>query len=889
MGKEKENMKSNKTKVLEFFLKYSSNHEFEKCPKFTTQYLSENLSMQRTNLSSILNQLVRDGDIIKINGRPVLYQLSEEKCIKKDEFEALIGWDSSLKEAVMLAKAAILYPQSNPHILLSAESGSGVEYFTKIMYNFAVKSRVLKNGAPFIVVDCKTFFDNSEDLHKVLFGSKNNDGAIHEADQGLLLIKNVELLPGIEKKDLFNYINATKHISSLGNMVRLSKDYKCIVVCSVSGNTNFDVLNLYRNKMDYTIEILPFCQKSIKERYNFLVKFLKEEAKKLNRQLIVTTNILHSLLLYDVKGSVRGFKNDLHTGCANGYVRLHAENHHNIELLLSDFPNYVRKGMIYYKNHREEIDKLISTDCRYTFSKNEVLKSTIKNKKIDFYHSIDTKKKELKKANVSETEIENIISAQLQSEFDKYFNDLSNRIGSKVGLKKIVSSKLIDLVDEFMYEVESKIGTCQNEKIFFVLCLHLNSALIKTSTKQRVTNEMVKKLMDNYPQQFQIVKNFISKIENEFKVKFDVDETIVILLIILKMRKINNVPKVATLIAMHGDGAAASIVKVVNSLSKEKNVYAYDLLLDKDMESVYDEFKQLILKVNCEKGILLIYDMGSIRIMAESISSETGISIKCLEMPIPLIGLTSSNMASDEKNLDDIYDYLQENFKYIQYTRTSSNKEIIVIISSDDVEEIKVKSYLQANFELDHIDLVAIKIQEDIELYNEINQISNKGKIIGIISNERKNLAQYPYINIDNLLNGNYHSFEELLAQPNKENYDDELNDIFDYLKEQFTSLKIDDMKSYFIKFVDQLALIDGVGLNNDTKIGLIVHLVCLVDRILNHKTPAVNFMAYTILKKYENLVSIIRSLLISIEEAFDIKINDVEIATIISIIKKDK
>ena len=50
------------------------------------------------------------------------------------DFENLIGYNQSLNEAVMLAKAAILYPQGSPHILLTAESGSGVKYFAKNVY-----------------------------------------------------------------------------------------------------------------------------------------------------------------------------------------------------------------------------------------------------------------------------------------------------------------------------------------------------------------------------------------------------------------------------------------------------------------------------------------------------------------------------------------------------------------------------------------------------------------------------------------------------------------------------------------------------------------------------------------------------------------------------------
>ena len=58
-------MKSNKVKVFEFIKEYSITQSTDEYPKLTTQYLSEKLDMQRTNLSSILNQLVKEGKITK--------------------------------------------------------------------------------------------------------------------------------------------------------------------------------------------------------------------------------------------------------------------------------------------------------------------------------------------------------------------------------------------------------------------------------------------------------------------------------------------------------------------------------------------------------------------------------------------------------------------------------------------------------------------------------------------------------------------------------------------------------------------------------------------------------------------------------------------------------
>ena len=114
-------MKTKKEILLEFIQEYSNQYQMEEYPQLTTLFLSEKLNMQRTNISTLLNQLVKEGKVKKIDGRPVLYQLVFNENEKRD-FESLIGHDQSLKEAIMLAKAAILYPSVLPKIQIGRAS-----------------------------------------------------------------------------------------------------------------------------------------------------------------------------------------------------------------------------------------------------------------------------------------------------------------------------------------------------------------------------------------------------------------------------------------------------------------------------------------------------------------------------------------------------------------------------------------------------------------------------------------------------------------------------------------------------------------------------------------------------------------------------------------------
>ena len=115
-------MKSTKDVVYEYIQKINVEEK-----GVETKKIAEDLNMQRSNVSALLNTLVKEKLVIKTNTRPVLYRINDEALNEhdKDSFNQLIGADGSLKNAVQLAKAAILYPNYGLDVLVSAGGGCG--------------------------------------------------------------------------------------------------------------------------------------------------------------------------------------------------------------------------------------------------------------------------------------------------------------------------------------------------------------------------------------------------------------------------------------------------------------------------------------------------------------------------------------------------------------------------------------------------------------------------------------------------------------------------------------------------------------------------------------------------------------------------------------------
>ena len=862
--------KNNKERVYEFITTYSLEYEHDEYPRFTTNFLSQKLNMQRTNLSSILNQLVNEGKLIKQKGRPVMYQyinLSEEA---EQVFKKLIGYDQSLKDAVAGAKATILYPKGKPSILITAQRGCGAHYFAETVFEFAVKSGVVKNREALLVFDCKAYQENPDYRQKLLFGTEDEVGILNQSEDGMLFINHIDMLPAYERRRL------------------LSTKERGILICRTDLSVDQEIYHSLQERTDFEIKLPNLNERSMEERFQLIQCFLYDEIKNIGKNLEMDSNILSALLLYESDDNVTGLKKDIHTGCVNCYARKGSSKNKFIEILLSDFPTYVRKGLIYSKTHKEELEELVSEQYVYAFTHSTMLKKQAQKseEKRDIYQSIDDRKKKYKKQEIEEEEIDTYVSVALKEDFQKHYNELSGKISNRSMLENIIANKMIEHVDLFLKKAEETFQIKYDEKIMCALCLHMNSALIRNESKQRVSNEEIVQMTVSYPQEYQLAQEFILETEEVFHTRLNVDEIVFVMMFLLEER-VTKKQQVVTLIAMYGDHSAQEVVKTVNILSNENNTYAFNLPLDQNMKEAYEDFKKEIIRIDQGKGIILIYDMGSLRTMAESIAAETNIDIRFVESPITLIGVACSNKASEEKGIEEIYGYLQENFKTAAYSRNydGSNK-IVVITSKSEIEAEKIQRFINENMSWNNVKIRRIVAANEGQLYSMIDSIAEEGEIVGIVGDYDPLLHQYQFIDVNQLMKSEKSNLDDYIQTQNELGKTG-ITETYEYLEENFKELDMAKVKVYLDDFMNKVQDLLKVRLDENKKIGLIIHIVCLLDRIRQKYTPSISFIASGVIDKNKEMVSEVKKLLGPIENEFNVYINDTEIATIITIIRE--
>ncbi len=876
-------MKLTKDLVFEYMIAQAQDHAKE--IQFTTQELSEALKMQRSNLSKLLNELVKDRRLKKTNGRPVYYsiiQKQEESC-----FNQMIGCQSSLKQVVQLTKAALLYPGNALPILIVGPDGSGKSLLASLVYAFAKETGVLTQDAPFIKINCRYLENETDEKCKEIFFSPDS-GALQRAKNGILFIDHINCLCHDVQNNLLEEVeraqSSTSHI---------------IWIYSVDDAINPSQLSLYTSKFSIIADLPPLGKRTLEERFELIQYFFQKEASRMQKSIKINAELLRCLLLYPCQFNVKQLQKDIQLGCANGYARNFDTHMEQMEVRIHDFPNYVRKGFLYYRKYRTQIEALIPQNYLYTFSAQttnayEEASTAPQNPRDNFYNMIDRKVEELKEHGIDEEDIATIIQSDLDYNFYKSNQSMTKKEINKESLSKIVDPKIIRFVDRFLKEASLRFERIYPDSIFCAICLHLSSMLERQKKSQKISNEQIVKIVKDYNEEYIFCSKFTNDWENELDLHFPVDE-IAFLTMFICQNQFDTMAeqKPVVLVAMHGNSTASSIVEVTDALVQDDNVFAFDLQLDIDMQQIYEDFKQTILEIHQGKGILLLYDMGSLQSMANMVAAETGIEIKTICVPATLIALDSSRKASCHDSLEEVYQEVIDSYQQLypeleqSYQKQGKPQVIITLCMTGEGAAVQMKNYIAQNIHLENTDIIPLAISDHEYLLKKVNQIQKNQKIVCIIGAYDPEFYGIPYIPVSTLFSTPADKLDILLSLETTEavmsvNYDV----IYAYLQEQLEGFDIQLLKEVLPRVIVRIKKATH-GLSSDQEIGLFMHIACSIYRMQQQEVLPKNEQQQRIIAKNKRLYHDLKEFLSVIEQEFYVQFTDDEFANMIQIIKK--
>ncbi len=874
-------MKTTKEIIFEFVQKELMTDENYK-DGISTLAVANEFNLQRSNVSTILNELVKEERLQKTNTRPVLYKLLQTtQALSYSDDKILIGSEGSLSKALQIAKAAILYPKNSLNVLVSAKPGCGTTYFVYMMYLYAKQAKVFTDDAMFFKVNCRHFKENIDELDDLLF--KTATGELEKsyfglAKGGMLFIDNADLLNAYQKNLLSDFLETGIIYSEDRKKVLDCHDVFLVLSCNPGSEAQMS------QKIPMVIELPELKDRPLQERLDLINYFFTIEANNAKRNIELKRDVLEALLLADIPHNIKGLEFEIKKASATACVRVMDTSEASIEVTISDLNQETQRSLIRMRTQSNEISQLLGTQELFIYDCSHGFKSCVDIKSKDLYEEMKEQYIELSKRGVNVETIHDVINNHVTNLFEQYkYYQSFNSTYDIEQLSKIVDSKLIHLVQNLMGQCKDQLQRDFKSHVFYGLCLHMNSLLTLPLDHKRVDNEKVIHIVQDYPKEYAISSQFAQKFEEVFGIHLSMEEIVIITMFLLKDDDSVEV-KPQLLYIFHGNGIASSLKEVTNTLTHCNNAYSYDLLLDKDSKDALEEIRSLILRIDNGAGVIVIYDMGSIKTMLDTIAEESNVKIRYIYFPITLVGLDVARKCMQEEDLDYIYHTTVREVSNMFIQKSSRKSVIITLCHTGEGGAYQLKQYIDQYSKLG-MKTIPFSISKRDLLIQQIMDLKKIYNIHCFVGTYDPKLMGIPFISMTKIFENKPEDLDKILMFEPLQSKQVDYSAVYSFLEEQFKCISVSKLKSVLPSVIDQLEII--YSLNADQKVGLFVHIACLLENCKQGVRGVADKKTAEVLKNYEEDVKTVSKILKPLEKMFNLIIDDNQIATIIMILNR--
>lgn len=664
----------------------------EHCEKkgVTALEVSKIFDIKRNVASHYLNRLTEDGKLRKGSTRPVCFFLEDsiDKRAKKEQsvFAEFVGYDGTIKSEIEKCKAAVSYPTNGLPMIICGASGVGKSYLASLIHKYAAEAGVIKKTAPFVVLNCADYANNSELLSSVLFGhvkgaftgaNEEKRGLLAEADGGYLFLDEVHNLSAENQEKLFIFIDSQKY-----RMLGDSKNWQQANVRLLFATTediHSTLLATFRRRIPLEIRIPDFLERSYGERFLLVSRFFQNEAEILQKNLHVDSTLFQSLMNLHAEGNIGTIKSEIKVLCAKAYSVQSGEELciGNVkEQLMRDEKKWKKYYFSYNKNEVTEKTSpyRLFREITQMFT-NGMSVVEIEDTLPHFYEEILER---IKYYLGTEEEFQSLIPfSHIAEKCDRTVNPIIKRYGyqlSGLEIRELHKLLVAFLFDEQIHYVSFKISAYEKKKF------HKFEVIVE---------KLLEELLED---------------ENR-----NIREMLQIILTVWLSGKIQLKSKVNALILMHGERSASSVAWLTNEMIGSYVYEAFDMPVTVHTGELIEKVNDYVKDIETGEGLVILVDMGSLEQMYDKISGN-------IDGDLVIINNVSTALALDIGFLlarkESIYQITQTDlspfYVKMQYYKGLSQKPNIVVscISGEGIAvEIKenLKKYIDTDLSLIHI------------------------------------------------------------------------------------------------------------------------------------------------------------------------------------------
>lgn len=902
---------------------YELTKGFPECglESFSANQIAESLGLSRSTISSYLNQGCREGTLVKVRQYPVLFfhkqslveqgyaiastdfdsleALSQTKTSKKNKstLEEVIGAHGSLKEAIDQIKTATLYPQGGLPILLLGASGSGKTFLASKIHEFSVEQKLIASDAPFIAYNCAQYFSNPELLSSVLFGytkgaftgaDEDRPGLIEKADGGILFLDEVHRLSEEGQEKLFTFMD-TGLFSPMGDN-SIQKSAAVRLVFATTENIYSAFLPTFLRRLPVIINLPKFQKRSQSERLQLVDSFFVRESGILKKELHVSERLTDFLLSADLEGNVGKIKNIVKYACANAYV--HQQEEDAVKVRLLDLPRE------FTARFKEQVRPGRKAQADRVYLPNTVKQPQLQSREVNHLE-------------------------RFFKDLEKDFGEFSNhQLQTKDFLNKSSQSVTL-LMDELMFRESYE----KDENLYSLLTYNLrqifenlhdsygfpqdgnlvvalaNYLYIKGSKEVTLTDALWpakrRKLLDFLGEALEVpywyAKKLLSKLAQQLDQEVYDDDLILVTFYFYSLELSSVTNEIKGLVLAHGYSTASSLANVANRMLKKNVFSAYDMPLDISLDKIETHLIHYLDDNRTDAGLILLVDMGSLNQLGERLEKRLRGPLMIIDhVSTPLV-LEIGQQILNGKSIGEIDKGIESELhirKQLIYPQKEKKKAILTCCYTGIGSATQIQEILQKCLEERAADCVILPYDYKKLAQNKTYEMPFQlYDVLMIVGTEDPQIANVPYIGLDQLVNGErIGQFIELLQDyfPIEEkDIEDEL--IFNFsinkIVENLTILDATKLLRLVQTAVGQTEELLGESFTNNQLFLLYLHCSCMVERILRKESVDEQADLAEYKQKYSHRLDLIHHGFKDLESEYTITIPDLELRLINDII----
>ena len=858
-GKDKMAYVKTKKEVLRYVQSKTHAQGQQTLTQTTAYEVSKELNISRALASQYLNELTKEGAVIKINSRPVYFldrktleeahgvslsfnsylSISELKQALakgnkgKHDFEKLIGSSSGLSYEVEQCKAAVKYPPRGLPILITGQNGTGKGFLASLTFEYAQNNGILTSKSTFQRFCCSEYEDAQQALD-ALFGLEGSadphesQGALRRADGGILYLSDVQFL-GREAQDKLAQLLDTGGYNTADQTEAMRESSARLILSSCEEPETHLSKRLLR-RLPVVIHMPALSDRPVEEREQLILRFFCQESERMKKEIFISNRVFDTLLQYEFPANIEQLKNCIQSSCANALVQQEAQQD-ELLIYLYHLPEYLMVTA--------RVDGRYSDEQRSMMNVRSFGKDTIAQTVGQYYDSI-----------LSEYDAycsNHCDQDTLLRKLTQIFNDYSDYL---VFSKRFANAKIdaIERVMETVFGVMSDKYYLQLPGHFnyvFSRCLYLQMRLNAPDQDERVAG-CLNLLLRLFPKEALLAEEISRMIEQSLDVSINGFSQLLLVLGLRQYSQDVRMDAIRGIIICHGYSTASSIADVVNRLTGSRVFEAIDMPIDISVQEIAVRFKKYVNYVPGPKDVILLVDMGSLEDMNILLSGQTDLNLGIINNVSTRLALDVGCKIQNHTPMREILEIAcSGHVSTYKLMGRQKKKAAVLFVSGAGVSVARKMAELfynslprQIEVEFLGYDYLSLKHAE------ELAELKGKYDILFVSGTANPELKDVVFIPMEDIIS--FREIERINRMLSLYMQEDDLQAFHQRLLKNFSLQNV--VQNLTILNADKVLDLVNIGLDQmqkmmrrkfsaQTIIGLNIHISCLIERLVT-KTP---------------------------------------------------